>query len=87
MKTKTMKKVLIALDYNPTAKKVAEAGYAMAKAMNADIFLLHVGLGLGMYSTVYPDMSGWQIDSVDLMDEYDNANKASHNFWKKQKNS
>jgi len=87
MKTNKVKKVLIALDYNPTAKKVAEDGYAMAKAMNADIFLLHVGLGLGMYSTVYPDMSGWQIDSVDLMDEYDNANKASHNFWKKQKNS
>jgi nucleotide-binding universal stress UspA family protein len=42
MKEKIVKKVLIALDYNPTAQKVAEAGYSMAKAMNAEITLLHV---------------------------------------------
>ena len=30
-----MKKILIALDYNPTAQKVAETGYKLAKAMNA----------------------------------------------------
>ena len=39
MKTK---KVLIALDYDPTAKKVAESGFAMAQAMNAETTLLHV---------------------------------------------
>jgi len=37
-----MKKVLIALDYNPTAHKVAEVGFSMAKAMKADVVLLHV---------------------------------------------
>jgi nucleotide-binding universal stress UspA family protein len=37
-----MKKVLIALDYNPTAQKVAEVGFSMAKAMNAEVTLLHV---------------------------------------------
>lgn len=37
-----MKKVLIALDYDPTAKKVAETGYALAKAMKAEVILLHV---------------------------------------------
>lgn len=37
-----MKKVLIALDYNPTAQKVAEMGYALAKAMKAEVILLHV---------------------------------------------
>jgi nucleotide-binding universal stress UspA family protein len=42
MKTNTVKKVLIALDYNPTAQKVAEEGFAMAKAMNAEVILLHV---------------------------------------------
>ena len=42
MKTNKMKKVLIALDYNPTAQKVAEAGFSMAKAMNAEVILLHV---------------------------------------------
>ena len=37
-----MKKVLIALDYNPTAQKVAEEGYALAKAMHADVTLIHI---------------------------------------------
>jgi nucleotide-binding universal stress UspA family protein len=37
-----MGKVLIALDYNPTAQKVAEVGFSMAKAMKAEIILLHV---------------------------------------------
>ena len=37
-----MKKILIALDYDPTAEKIAEAGYALAKDMNAQAILLHV---------------------------------------------
>jgi nucleotide-binding universal stress UspA family protein len=37
-----MKKVLIALDYNPTAQKVAEVGFSIAKSMNAEVTLLHV---------------------------------------------
>ena len=37
-----MKKVLIALDYNPTAQKVAEAGFELAKTMGAEVILLHV---------------------------------------------
>lgn len=39
--TKT-KKVLIALDYDKSSKKVAETGYALAKSMNAEVILLHV---------------------------------------------
>jgi len=42
MKTLNMKKVLIALDYDPTAQKVAEAGFSLAKSMNAKVILLHV---------------------------------------------
>lgn len=42
LKIYKMKKILIALDYNPTAQKVAEAGYEFAKAMNAQIILVHV---------------------------------------------
>jgi nucleotide-binding universal stress UspA family protein len=30
------------MDYNPTAQKVAEVGYAIAKSMDAEITLLHV---------------------------------------------
>ena len=85
MKTNTMKKVLIALDYNPTAQKVAEDGFAMAKAMNAEVCLLHVGIDLGMYSSIYPTMGIWQIDSTNVIDEYENATKGSHNFLEKAK--
>ena len=42
MKTIKMKKVLIALDYDPTAQKVAEVGFSLAKTMGAEIILLHV---------------------------------------------
>ena len=42
MKTEKVKKVLIALDYDPTAQKVAEVGHLLAKSMGAEIVLLHV---------------------------------------------
>ena len=42
MKTIKMNRVLIAMDYNPTAQKVAEVGFTMAKSMNAEVILLHV---------------------------------------------
>ncbi len=38
----TMNHVLIALDYDPTAQKVAETGYSLAKSMNAEVTILHV---------------------------------------------
>ena len=47
-----MKKILIALDYNPTAQKVAEVGFSMAKSMNAEIVLLHVITDPVYYSTL-----------------------------------
>jgi nucleotide-binding universal stress UspA family protein len=47
-----MKKILIALDYNPTAQRVAEAGYALAKAMNAKTILLHVISDINYYSSL-----------------------------------
>jgi nucleotide-binding universal stress UspA family protein len=42
MKEKKMSQILIALDFDPTAQKVAEQGYALAKSMNAEVTLLHV---------------------------------------------
>jgi nucleotide-binding universal stress UspA family protein len=47
-----IRKVLIALDYNPTAQKVAETGYAVAKAMGAEVILLHVVAEATYYSSV-----------------------------------
>jgi nucleotide-binding universal stress UspA family protein len=37
-----MKKILIAIDYDPTAQKVAEEGFELAKTMGAEVVLLHV---------------------------------------------
>lgn len=37
-----MKRILIALDYDPSAQKVAETGFSFAKAMKAETILLHV---------------------------------------------
>jgi nucleotide-binding universal stress UspA family protein len=37
-----MKKILIALDYDGSADKVAETGYAIAKTLNAEIAMVHV---------------------------------------------
>jgi len=46
-----MKKVLIALDYDPTAQKVAEAGFSLAKSLKAEVILLHVINESANYST------------------------------------
>jgi len=89
MKTNKMKKVLIALDYDPSAQKVAEAGFSMAKAMNAEVFLLHIIADPVYYSsTGYSPIMGfngfmetgqWQLDNVDSL------KKASLNFLDKSK--
>jgi nucleotide-binding universal stress UspA family protein len=70
-----MKKVLIALDYDPTAQKVAETGFSMAKAMKAEIILLHVIADPAFYSSLeyspitgfvgYMDMNNFQLNSTD----------------------
>ena len=47
-----MKKVLIALDYNPDAQKIAKAGYELARSLNAHAILLHVTSGGTYYSSL-----------------------------------
>ncbi len=47
-----MKKVLIALDYNPDAQKIAETGYELARALNAHAILLHVTSDATYYSSL-----------------------------------
>jgi nucleotide-binding universal stress UspA family protein len=75
MKINKMKKVLIALDYNPTAQKVAEVGFSMAKSMNAGIVLLHVITDPLFYTSAeyspimgfsgYMDVGLLQLDSIE----------------------
>ena len=64
-----MKKVLIALDYNPSAKKVAEEGYALANAMNAQAVLLHVISDISYYSSIdySPIMGFGGFTSLDML--------------------
>jgi nucleotide-binding universal stress UspA family protein len=56
-----MKKVLIALDYDPSAQKVAETGHEVAKAMHARSILLHVISGATYYASLnYSPIMGFE---------------------------
>lgn len=69
-----MKKILIALDYNPTAERIAKTGYEMAKSMNAEVTLLHVIADYTYYSSLdyspimgfdqFSNLGAVQMDSV-----------------------
>jgi nucleotide-binding universal stress UspA family protein len=77
MKADKQIKVLIALDYDPTAQKVAESGFSMAKAMNAQVILMHVISDPVYYSSTeyspimgfngYMDSNQWQLDNADSL--------------------
>ena len=79
MKANKIKKVLIALDYDPTAQKIAESGFSLAKSMEAEIILLHVISDPVYYSsteyspimgfTGYMDMSAKKLDSIEGLTE------------------
>jgi nucleotide-binding universal stress UspA family protein len=75
MKTKKMKKVLIALDYDPTSQKVAETGFSLAKKMGSEVILMHVMSDPVDYSSMeysprlgysgYKDTEKLQLDSIE----------------------
>jgi len=62
-----MKQVLIALDYSPSAQKIAEMGYAIAQSIDAEVALVHVVLDPAMYSTCYLDLGELQLDGVECI--------------------
>jgi nucleotide-binding universal stress UspA family protein len=67
MRTTKIKKVLIAIDYAETAQAVAEKGFSMAKAMNAETILLHVISEHPVYYSGYSYMRELQVEvSADL---------------------
>lgn len=84
-----MKKVLIALDYNPTAQKVAEAGYSLAKSIGAKVLLIHVIADPMYYSgTTYSSIMGFDgfIDSGFIQpDVIAELKKSTQNFLDKSK--
>jgi len=90
MKTKKMKKVLIALDYNPTAQKVAETGFSLAKAMKAKVILLHVVIDPVFYSSsdYSPIMGFTSYTNLDLLkiESDEELKEVSQRFLNKSKN-
>ncbi len=84
-----MKKVLIALDYDPTAQKIAEDGFALAKAMSAQVVLLHVVADPVYYSSAMysPIMGfgGYMDTEIMQPDIVDHLKKTSNDFLEKSK--
>ncbi len=73
-----MEKILIAIDYHPTAEKVAMYGHTIAKALGANVALLHVLADAVFYSSStydpimgfggYADLSMTPITIVDNLE-------------------
>lgn len=76
-----MKKILISIDYNPSAEKVAEAGYALAKAMKAEVTLAHVMAEPAYYAADYSPIMGYQGGYTNgILDVVDNIKKEATEF-------
>lgn len=84
-----MKRILIALDYDPSAQTVAETGFKLAKSMNAEVTLLHVLREVTYYSSVeYSPIIGF--DPTENPSMWKNINiedlkKAADNFLEHSK--
>lgn len=76
--------VLIAIDFDPTALKIAEAGYSLAKTMNAEVILLHVIAEEVYYSSLeyspITGFSGFSNSDFTLMASSEGLEKASEYF-------
>jgi hypothetical protein len=79
-----LKKVLIALDYDPSSSKVAESGYSLASAMNAHTVLLHVIAEEIYYSSLdyspVTGFGGFSNADFSLMASSEGLSKASQYF-------
>ena len=81
-----MKKVLIALDYDPTAQKVAEHGFALAKSMNAGVLLLHVVADQTYYANLnYSGIMGFYGNDLYALTSKESLIKTALQFLDKTK--
>ena len=64
-----MKKVLIAIDYDQTAQKVACVGFSMATEMKAKVILLHVISNPVLYYASYMGVAPLLINNVGELKE------------------
>lgn len=65
MKTKRIEKILIAMDYDETSIQVAEAGFSLAQALNAETILIHVISEQPIYYSSYNYMRELQVDVIE----------------------
>ncbi|MBK6479606.1 MAG: universal stress protein [Saprospiraceae bacterium] len=80
-----MKKILIAIDYNPTAENVAKIGYAVAKAFQAEVVLVHVITDPAFYSIPYSPIMGFYGSYADGTEGVvENIKRKLKIFWQLQ---
>lgn len=76
-----MKNILIAIDYNPSAIKVAETGYKIAKVMNAEITITHVIDDPAYYAIDYSPIMGYRGGYTDgTIAVYNDIKKGAKDF-------
>lgn len=85
-----MNKVLIALDFDPTARRVAEEGYSLAKALGARTMLLHVIADDVYFSSLeyspITGFSGFSNSDYTLMASSEGVARASEYFLESTRN-
>ncbi len=79
-----MKKILIAIDYNPVSEDVAKGGYKLAQHLNAEVCLIHVVADASYYEISYPEFMGFtHINPVaDHVHIHNDIHKNGENFLK-----
>lgn len=86
---KKIKKVLIALDYDLSAQKVADVGFAIANSMQAEITLMHVVADVNYYSsTAFSPIIGFMgFNQADIafFEKENNLKEATANYLNKVK--
>jgi nucleotide-binding universal stress UspA family protein len=86
---KPLKRVLVALDFDPSARKVAEYGYSVARTLNAQAFLLHVLAEDVYYSSLeyspITGFSGFSNADFTLMASSEGLTRASQYFLESTK--
>jgi len=55
-----MKKILIAIDYTPAAEQIAATGYALGRALKAEIGIAHVITEAAFYAMDYAPIMGYK---------------------------
>lgn len=84
-----MKKILIALDYGHSTQKVADKGYQLARALHADVLLLHVVADPTYYSSLnYSPIIGFEsFSNLDVMQTQavEDVKRAAREFLEKAK--